>query len=336
MNVLFLGSLSLKRNRLDGVTVKSRCLKNWLESQKNINLITIDTDNWMKNCIYISWRCMLNILKADKIVICSAQRGANIVLKILKIFRCNKDIYYFVAGGRLGKFLIDGIYSKNTYLPIKKIYVESEKIVKELEYCGINNSMKMMNFREFNFPNNTKLNDAIKFVFYSRVIKEKGIEDLIYAFNNLSKKYENLILDIYGQVNDNYLEYLNEIMDEGIEYKGVINPDNKIEYEVLSEYDVFVLPTYYEGECLPGALIDAYVSGLAIIASEWEYSREYIEDGEVGYIHKYKDKDDLMKKMEKTILNRDIIIKFKKNSQNAANLFNVNNVLKEFKKELFS
>jgi len=342
LNILFLGSISLKRNRLDGVTVKSRCLKNWLDNKEGIKLKVIDTDNWTKNIIKICSEFINNIYKSDVIVISSAQRGANVLIKLLKIIRCKKDVYYFVAGGRLGKYMLSGIYNKKDYYFLKRIYVESDKIVKELHDCGLKNTIKILNFREFNIEDSFKLNtnvnlmNNINFVFYSRVIKEKGIEDLIFAFNELKKKYRNIYLDIYGQVDDNYLEYLNTIKEEGVKYKGVIIPNNRDEYKILSEYDIFVLPTYYKGECLPGALIDAYISGLAIIASNWEYAQEYIADGTVGYIHKYKDLNDLMNKMEMLILNNDMIIKFKENSQKESIKFKVDNALEDFNKCLFN
>lgn len=329
MNIIFLGSISSKNNRLDGVTIKSRCLKKWLENKKDINLTVIDTDDWTKNFIKISFNIMLNIFKADKIIICSAQRGANLFLRFIKLLNLDVEIYYFVAGGRLGKYIKNNIYKSAVYQNIRKIYVESDKMVEELKTCGLNNVEKVWNFRNIEFNNTVDINEKIKFVFFSRVIKEKGIEDLIYSFNRLKKKYNDITLDIYGQVDPVYLNKLTTIMDEGIKYNGAITPNNKKEYEILSKYDVFVFPTYYEGECLPGALIDAYISGLAIIASEWEYSREYIEDNKVGYIHKYKDKYDLLDKMDKIIQDKERLLQFKVNSKLQAMKFNVNNVLKE-------
>lgn len=331
MKVIFLGSISLNRNRLDGVTVKSRALYEWLMDQDGISVTLIDTDNWSKNFIKISISILMNIFKAEKIVICSAQRGANIFLKVMKILNIKAEVYYFVAGGRFGNYIKERLYDINVYRNLKRIYVESDIMLEQLKISGLKNVEKIWNFRKIQFDAPIISRDNIKFVFFSRVIKEKGIEDLIYAFNILKAKYPNIILDIYGQVEDEYLEKLKNIMNNGIEYKGVITPNNIQEYELLSQYDVFVLPTYYKGECLPGALIDAYISGLAIVASDWKYAREYINDGEVGYIYKYMDKNDLVCKMEKLILEKDLLLKFKMNSKKQGRKFNSDEVLKSFK-----
>lgn len=333
-NVLLISSSSKRRNRLDGVTIKSRCLEEKLNMDNDINLIAIDTDNWQINFISIVIRILANLKKADKIVICSAQRGANLLLMFFYIFNINKDIFYFVAGGRLADYLVTEKYKLKYYSKVKKIYVESDKMVNKLNSISLSNVEKLLNFRNFNFRKDICINEKVRFVFFSRVIKEKGIEDLIIAFKKLESNYSNIELDIYGEVDDNYYEQISSEFTNNIKYKGKITPNNINEYEILSSYDIFVLPTFYKGECLPGALIDAYISGLAIIASEWEYSREFIEDGVVGLIYEYKNKDDLRRKMEEMINDRDKIVNFKKNSKNIANNFHVDKILKSFIEQL--
>ena len=56
--------------------------------------------------------------------------------------------------------------------------------------------------------------------------------------------------------------------------------------EVLKNYFALLFPTYYEGEGFAGTLIDALAAGVPVIASDWRYNPEIVEDGMTGKIHK--------------------------------------------------
>ena len=45
-----------------------------------------------------------------------------------------------------------------------------------------------------------------------------------------------------------------------------------------------LFPTYYEGEGFAGTLIDAMAAGVPVIASDWKYNKEIVEDGKTGII----------------------------------------------------
>lgn len=334
MKILFIGSFSYKNNRLDGVTIKSRTLKTWLEDN-DIDIDIVDVDNWKKRYIYIIKEILKKYKYCDKIIISSSSRGASILLHFLKIINNKKDIFYFVAGGKLADMIERGKYKINLYENIKLIYVEPQDMVIKLNKLGLSNVEQINNFRSTSYkPQIKNIKDEVRFVFFSRVIKEKGIEELLLVFERLKVKYKNIYLDVYGQVDLKYYEYIKTLCTDGVVYKGEINPNGTDEYYILSQYDVFVLPTYHDGEGLPGALIDAYISGLAVITSNWKYANQYVDDGNVGLIHEYKNFEDLYYKMEYMINNKEILHKYKKNSLKNAERFLADNVLNNFKKIL--
>ena len=87
-----------------------------------------------------------------------------------------------------------------------------------------------------------------------------------------------------------------------VDYKGVIQP-NEI-HQTLNDYDLMLLPTHYFTEGLPGSIVDAYISGIPVIATEWKHSREFIDDGYSGYIIPFENGE--MSLIEKVILlNKD-------------------------------
>lgn len=337
INLLYVASVSRKYKRLDGVTVKSRVLEKYLKKQREFNVKTVDVDSWQKELIKIIIGILKNYFFADKIVICSSSRGAYILLSFLYYINSKKPIYYFVAGGMLGQWLEDKKLNIKKYKKIKMIYCESKDMVEKIKNAGIDNVQRKNNFRDvIKRPKVKSVNDNVKFVFYSRVVKEKGIEDLIKSFTILKGKYKNITLDIYGQAKDEYIITLKKHFIEGINYRGIIEPDGQKEYEILSQYDVFVLPTYHSGEGLPGALIDAYISGLAVLVSNWKYAHEFVDENKVGVIHEYRNCDDLYEKMEWLINNKDIINRFKENSFKKADEFLMDNVLDSVKHELLN
>lgn len=333
-NILLIARTSEKRKILDGVTVKSSVLKEYLEDIKQLNVNNIDVDNWKKNFPTIVVQILKKYKKTDKIVICSSSPGASVILKFFKIIKCKKDIYYFVSGGNLAERIREGKYKINLYTNLTRIYVESKHMLQQFRKMGLNNVEQVNNFRKVEkFDNLYKKGKIIKCVFYGRVVKEKGIEEAIKVVKRLVKENYNISLDIYGQVNEQYLAKLNNLFIPETKYCGAIQTNNKIEYETLSKYDIFLFPTEHDGEGLPGALIDAYIAGLAVIASDWKYAKEYVEYGKNGLIFKYKDYDDFYEKL-KQIVKDDKILEYKKYSQILSQKYLVNNVLEKVKEEL--
>lgn len=331
--IIFVGSVGYKTGRLDGVTIKSRVLQKYLEEKNQVYLI--DVDNYKKNFLQIVLSLIKYYFKTDTIVICSSSPGASILIRFFNMIPSSKKIYYFVCGGSFDKKVLDGKYKKKWYRKIKKMYVESNEMKNNLIKLGFSNVEKLNNFRNpiinCHIKNVDKNN--IRFVFFGRVVKDKGVEQSIQLIKRLRKDGYNVFLDIIGQGENEYLRKIESLIDvDYIKYLGSIVPDGFNEYISLNKYDIFLFPTEHDGEGLPGALIDAYFAGLAVIASDWKYAHEYIKDNENGIIFKYKDYEDMYIKTKKFIDDGDIEI-FKRKSLEISKKYNIRYNLKEFNKE---
>lgn len=332
--ILYIATTADNRNRLDGETIKCRLLKDYLKKIGGIELITVDTDNWQKHIPKLVFKIIYNYLICDEIIVSSADRGAHIVLDFFRKINCKKSIYYFVIGGTLAKNIVEKKWNIFAYEKLKNVYVEADEMKKNLNKLGIKNVQVLNNFRKIGkFDNKYTKSDIIRFVYFGRVIKEKGIEESIKLVNKLNTENIKCTFDIYGQCDSDYLKQLSLKFGDSIRYHGEIIPDSVTEYEILSKYDIFLFPTYYPGEGLPGSIIDAYISGLAIIASDWEYASEYVKDGENGIIFKYKDYDDMYEKV-KQFLSTNTLDKFKQKSKELSNQYNMELLLEEFKGNL--
>lgn len=126
----------------------------------------------------------------------------------------------------------------------------------------------------------TKVYDH-KLVFISRVEKEKGVIELAEVVKSLGRPYS---LDIYGPVSGVDIETL---VSPNVKYKGVLNPDHIT--EVLSQYDILCLPTYWKGEGYPGIIIEAFSAGIPVLSSEIGGIPELIQSGKNGFLIKKVD-----------------------------------------------
>lgn len=97
----------------------------------------------------------------------------------------------------------------------------------------------------------------------------------------------------------------------------------------MSHYDVFLFPTYYKGEGFPGSVIDAYIAGLPIIASDWHFNKDVIKDGETGFIIPPQDEEALYKSMLSLIRDKTVLRQMRDNCLSEAKRYDVNNVLNE-------
>lgn len=130
--------------------------------------------------------------------------------------------------------------------------------------------------------------DDFVFVFVGRVVKDKGINELVSAFINMSAARPEIKLILVGP-----REPLLDPLDAATEKRIAENPrimetgwvDDVRPF--LAVGDVFVFPSYREG--FPNVVIQAGAMGLASIVTDISGSNEIIISGENGVIVPPKD-----------------------------------------------
>ncbi len=70
---------------------------------------------------------------------------------------------------------------------------------------------------------------------------------------------------------------------------------------MLAGYDAMLFPTFFYGEGFAGIFIDAFISGLPVIASDWSLNGEIIKNGKTGWIVPNRNVDELANTMERVI-----------------------------------
>jgi glycosyltransferase involved in cell wall biosynthesis len=172
-------------------------------------------------------------------------------------------------------------------------------------------------------PLNSKIQEknnshTIKFIYVGHIRNEKGIDTLLDAIEILNEKNLNFSLDLYGSIYDNrFKERFNKI--ENVNFKGEVRHDKLL--KALTQYDVMVFPTHYEGEGYPGTIIESLISGVPVITTQWKYIPELIRNNHNGILVPIRDSQKLADAMNKVITDTDYLEKLKNNVQKSSHEF---------------
>ena len=315
-NILMIGHFATERNMNDGQTVKTRNLYQELTDEgKKIEII--DTQNWKDRPSKFLKELIEKFFRNDKIILVVASNGAKVLVPMLMLlskFHQVKICYCAVGSWvdiRIKKNRILNYYCKK----INLILVETEELEEKLKTMGYGNVKKMYNFKRFNHMNKEQIQYQYgHFCTFSRVKEEKGIRDAINVINNINNKRKRKIyLDIYGPIDEEFKEKFFDLMkkqDKYIKYIGNVEPEESLNY--ISQYYMLLFPTKYIKEGLPGTLLDAYYSGVPVLASNWNSATEFIMEHETGYIYEFNNIKDFEMKLEYILNNESEIIEMKK------------------------
>lgn len=245
---------------------------------------------------------------------------------------------YFHIEKIIGKICTDYIFtqSREDYITAKKNNFLRKK--KQNNYFHISNGIDLNN--EFNINNisekkikdiklkhNIKKGDIIV-TFIGRLVKEKGILDLLEAYSKLESK--NVKFIIIGSLSDSerdkdtikIIEKYKKNTD--VIFTGQISNIN--EYLTLS--DIYCLPSYREG--MPRSIIEAMAMKNAIIATKIRGSREEVVENETGYLIPLKSSKYIASKIDNLVGNVEILNSFKEAGYfRALQIYNEEEVIKK-------
>jgi glycosyltransferase involved in cell wall biosynthesis len=109
-------------------------------------------------------------------------------------------------------------------------------------------------------------------------------------------------------------------------YKGFLKLD-KDGYKTLSQYDCMVFPTFFPGEGYPGAILDAFLCGLPVVASDWKNNDEIISEGKTGYLINLNINNSLGVVLENLIKKPEKLLSMRINCLNEIKKYDTNLIL---------
>lgn len=162
----------------------------------------------------------------------------------------------------------------------------------------------------------SKDSDVFTFVFVGRIVGDKGINELVEAFDKLHNMYKNTRLVLVGRYEHN-LDPVSDTTRKSIDDNDAIDACGpKYGDDLLQIYvnaDCFVMPSYREG--FPNTVLEAGAMGLPSIVTDINGSREIIENEKNGLIVPSKDANALYGAMERMLTDNTLREVMKNNAR---------------------
>lgn len=276
-----------------GVTIKNKLIYTNIFDSKCEIIDLYSCKRNMFNLFPIGIKLILTIILKYPIFIgVGKNQRIFYLLNVVKFFGGLKGlnkVSIFMMGGKLQCYISDKPYSRKLLQNVYAIYSESQKIKEIFESLDIMNVHYLPNCRvidESITPKANFENDELRLIFFSKICKEKGVPFIFNMMEILNTTDVHYRVDFYGHIDSKYLEEFNNAIqhEKNAFYKGIFDAINDNVYEKLREYDVLLLPTVWEGEGVPGVLIEAKMAGIPSIVTNHNYNTEIVLDGQEGIV----------------------------------------------------
>lgn len=137
---------------------------------------------------------------------------------------------------------------------------------------------------------------TFRFLFISRIMRDKGIHELMDAARILGERHDNLEFHILGYCEEGYTS----LMDEWAKGKNVFYHGHQDDTRpFMAKCDCLIHPSYHEG--MSNVCLEAAASARPILASNIPGCKETFDDGISGIAFEPRDADSLVEAIEKFI-----------------------------------
>lgn len=175
------------------------------------------------------------------------------------------------------------------YMTDKKIALGKHKIIPG---SGVN----LERFQFLEFPNS----EQVEFLFISRVMKEKGIDQYIQMATHIKKKYPNTVFHILGfcedddEKPDSYKKRLETLQQQEVVVFHGMQPEID---EFLKKSQCTIHPSFYP-EGMSNVCLESAASGRPVITTKRAGCKETIEDGVTGFLVEEQNAEQLILRVE--------------------------------------
>lgn len=191
---------------------------------------------------------------------------------------------YPVATKRAKCIFFQNIYNKQFFIDNK---LADPKVFRMLPGSGVD----LDEYLPLTYPSEA---DGIRFLFVSRILKDKGIDELIGAFREIKKRHNNVELHIAGGCSEEYKEKLLQWISEGIvNYHGLV--DNM--KDIYGNSHCLVHPSYHEG--MANVILESAACARPCLVSNINGCMEGVDDGISGFIFKVRSVDSIVDTVNK-------------------------------------
>lgn len=265
-------------------------------------------------------RTFIGGVRGDVIVVFGSQRFATVFGGTVALLfgALGKRVYISLFGGAYDMYLdsFSPQLRKLTTLAFSfssGIIVETRQQEIYLRDVWPNKTYYVPNFRAkapLVAPANRPTKNVVRFIYVGVIRREKGIGELLQAFSDLERIVAKggivgtVYLDLYGPVYDSpndYVDLTRALQSELIQFHGELQHEQVL--QAYAEADVFIYPSYWPSEGHSGAVIEALMHGLPVIATDWRANKELVHDDVNGLLCPPRDSEALRECMVKLVCN---------------------------------
>jgi len=200
-----------------------------------------------------------------------------LVINLLKISFMRSNLVFF-----------QNTEDKNFFIQ-NRIITSNKSIV--LKYFGVD--VLKYKFSPLVFKDFKKLN----FLYFGRIIKDKGIFELIEAIKLVKKKFPESKFTILGKIDYNNPGFIDQnLVDQWVKSNLIIYhnfTNNPLQF--INDADCVILPSYREG--MPKSLLESMSVGRPVITTNVPGCNELISDNYNGFLCKPKEANSLYEKI---------------------------------------
>lgn len=161
--------------------------------------------------------------------------------------------------------------------------------IKLLPGSGVN--LEEHCYEDYPFSDN-----ELVFLFIGRIMRDKGVVELVEAAKRLQQRYNNIKVQLVGFCEEDFKNELERINAK--KYVELCGQQEDV-HSFIKKSHAVVLPSYHEG--MANVLLEGAACGRPVLASNVPGCKETFDEGVSGFGFKAKNSKDLEKVMEKFI-----------------------------------
>lgn len=145
--VIFIGPAGGGGVPQNGASAKNYHLMKYFQ-KKNINLISVDTENWRKNPLILIKLVFIILLNPnEKYIIATNNMSSYRVLQVMSLFPRKRFVIYWIIGGSIADWIKEGKVKLNPFKIVNVFLAEGKKMQHTFSEVGFKNTFYVPNFK---------------------------------------------------------------------------------------------------------------------------------------------------------------------------------------------
>lgn len=298
--------------------------------------------NNLLTALRVFWGCLLQTKKSDKVLLFGSNQFLlammPMCLLIAKI--ANKPFYVRSFGGSLDTYYLSLPPALRNYFRwvlnrVDGLLVQTRPLNDFFQNLLVSQVHLISGYRELpktpiNDKNELHNGTTLSIVYFGHIQKQKGVFDLLDSIKKLNNDHTKVTCDFFGPVYEEDAASFHKAISQtaGATFSGVLESHQVV--STIAHYDLFVFPTYYQGEGHPGVLIEAMIAGMPIITSNFKSIPDLVQHGVNGLLVSPKNPQEIADAIQQLLDDKGLMKKLAVESAQSAKQYCSSEVLPVF------